>query len=228
MTSQPSNRVELAPNEWIWETSKDPSFHSKKYHAELMRYHKCLLENGKAGRIFVPLCGKTMDMIYLSEQGHEVIGLEFSEVGIKDFFAENNLTFSEEGIDGKPFVKYMAKERNITIYRGDLFDLSPDICGTFDAAWDRGSFVAINVPTRSRYAGLMSDLIKPSGKILMEITMYDGSKYSRPPHITTEHHLKENFKDFEVEVLKFEVINPPPSFYDGDDFKWGIALLTHL
>ena len=55
-------------------------------------------------KIFVPLCGKAVDMAWLAEQGYEVIGIEISRVALEAFFAEqaldyglvNHITTSEE------------------------------------------------------------------------------------------------------------------------------------
>lgn len=218
-------RTELSPEQWNWTEKEDPPFHAAAYNSLLVKYHDRLTPEQKTGRVFVPLCGKTLDMIFLSEQRYEVVGLEFSEIGIVDFFAENNLTYDKEELVDSPFVKYTAKERNITIYKGDLFDLSRDVCGDFDASWDRGSFVAVNVPTRKKYAQLMSSIIRPSGKILMEVWKYNPSKYAGPPHHTEEKDIVETFTDFKVKVLEF---NPTkPHFYSGDDIMLGAVLLSH-
>jgi thiopurine S-methyltransferase len=42
-----------------------------------------------ASRIYVPLCGKTVDLVWLRDQGHEVIGCEFVASAIQDFFREH-------------------------------------------------------------------------------------------------------------------------------------------
>ena len=42
-----------------------------------------------AARVFVPLCGKSLDLIWLAEQGFDVIGIELSPLAVQAFFSEN-------------------------------------------------------------------------------------------------------------------------------------------
>src|SRR3569623_953180 len=41
--------------------------------------------------IFIPLCGKSKDMLWLRAQGHAVIGVEVVARAVEAFFAENAL-----------------------------------------------------------------------------------------------------------------------------------------
>lgn len=229
MASKSVRRDEFSAAEWIWSEKTDPPYHRKNYTAKLVQYHDRLVQGKKNSRVFVPLCGKSLDLIYLSEQGHEVIGLEYSKIAVNDFFEENNLAYNKEQCEGSPFVKYAAKDKNITIYQGDLFDFSQEVCGSgsIDAVWDRGSFVAINVSSRDKYVELMSSLVKPSGRILMEIVKYHDPDYYGPPRIILEQDLKSYFKRFTVEVSEYELFDPQPSYYKRGDMQLAMALLTH-
>ena len=65
-----------------------------------LKAHWPSLESTAKGRnrVLVPLCGKTPDLLWLAEQGHEVVGIELSEIAIRQLFAEHDLTFRvEEG-----------------------------------------------------------------------------------------------------------------------------------
>lgn len=185
--------TQLKVEDWVWEKEKDPPFHSTNVNSVLIRHTGALFPDGKKGRVFVPLCGKSVDMLYLADLGHEVTGLEFSEIGVEAFFEENKLNFTKESLPEAAFVVYKATERNITIYRGDLFDFNVGICGKFDAIWDRGSYVAVNVDQRTAYTDLIFTLMRPDAKLLLETFSYDGSKYAGPPHRVTEDHMKETF-----------------------------------
>lgn len=37
-------------------------------------------------RIFVPLCGKSIDMVWLATQGYDVVGVELVETAVQEFF----------------------------------------------------------------------------------------------------------------------------------------------
>ena len=71
-------------------------------------------------RVLVPMCGKTVDMLWLEERGNEVVGVELSDIAVRAFFEENALRYT---IRQGPLPAYVADERDITIYCGDLFDL---------------------------------------------------------------------------------------------------------
>jgi thiopurine S-methyltransferase len=45
----------------------------------------------KKSKVFVPLCGKSSDMLWLLAQGYEVVGVELSPLAAQGFFAENQL-----------------------------------------------------------------------------------------------------------------------------------------
>ncbi|NNG13294.1 MAG: thiopurine S-methyltransferase, partial [Halobacteria archaeon] len=64
-------------------------FHQDEINPYLVRYWP-ELEIGMAGRVLVPLCGKTRDMIWLRDQGFSVVGIEVSPIAVEAFFAENN------------------------------------------------------------------------------------------------------------------------------------------
>ena len=40
----------------------------------------------------MPLCGKSLDLLWLAAQGHRVLGVEISPLAVDAFFAEQDLT----------------------------------------------------------------------------------------------------------------------------------------
>lgn len=56
---------------------RQTAFHQKAVNQLLARFWPSL-DLAKGSRVFVPLCGKSLDMIWLAQQGHEVIGVELS------------------------------------------------------------------------------------------------------------------------------------------------------
>ncbi len=53
----------------------------------LINYFKQL--NLPAGSlVFVPLCGKSIDMAWLAAQGYDVVGVELVETAVQAFFTE--------------------------------------------------------------------------------------------------------------------------------------------
>ncbi|KAF0024390.1 hypothetical protein F2P81_023192 [Scophthalmus maximus] len=114
----------------------------ERWHDDRIGFHQPdvhkLLENNiekvLAGRaevsFFFPLCGKAVDMKWLADMGHSVVGVEISEKAIKQFFEESNLTYSEEPVAAIPGAKvYKSSEKNITLYQCDLYNFSSSIHG---------------------------------------------------------------------------------------------------
>ncbi|GMR16769.1 MAG: thiopurine S-methyltransferase [Gammaproteobacteria bacterium] len=140
----------------------------------------------KAGaRVFVPLCGKTLDLIWLAEQGYEVVGIELSPLAVEAFFAENNLKAEQHQLDGLEY----WQSGNITLFCGDFFDLTAEILGQVDAAYDRASLIALPPAMRQEYAAKMTELTQSAPKLLVTLE-YDQSKMTGPPFSVSEEEVK--------------------------------------
>ncbi|XP_006794533.1 probable thiopurine S-methyltransferase [Neolamprologus brichardi] len=108
MLGQQADRV-MALGEWEerWQQNKI-SFHQPEVHKMLKKNIDKVL-NGRTGvRFFFPLCGKAVDMKWLADMGHSVVGVEISEKAIRQFFEENNMTYSEEPVPAIPGAKVYA------------------------------------------------------------------------------------------------------------------------
>lgn len=107
-------------------------------------------------RVLVPLCGKSLDLTWLASQGHEVVGVELSEMACRAYFNENNLapTEAQEG----PF--HVFRAGGITLLQGDFFALSPEILGPIDAIYDRAALIALPPELRKNYSILIQKLVR--------------------------------------------------------------------
>jgi len=194
---------DLHTSDWInsWNSGYIP-FHKSTPNADLVKHENLLLP--KASSVFLPLCGKSVDIKYLSDKGHKVVGLEVSEKGILEFFKDNELSYSRKTHSTLHFDVFQADGADITIYMGDMFEATSQLLGTFDAIWDRGSYVAINVDDRTKYRGIMATLLKPEGIWLLNCFEYDQSKYRGTPHSIKEVEIMQTFGDlFKVEKLSY-------------------------
>ncbi|KAF2345978.1 TPMT family [Trinorchestia longiramus] len=70
------------------------SWHVSEYHPCLIKYANELL-SGPDKRVFVPLCGKTLDLIWLYKAGHRVVGLEGVERVVVEYGEEHKLNFQQ-------------------------------------------------------------------------------------------------------------------------------------
>ena len=156
-------------------------FHQSKFNRYMTEFWPRLgLPAG--ARVLVPLCGKSLDMLWLLDQGYQVTGIELSRRAIEDFFAENGLrlTTAETPL-GRAY-----RHGGLELLCSDLFEAGPAILPTFDAVYDRASLPALPAAMRRDYATLMVDGLRPGAVILLQTPEYfqeemDGPPFSVPP-----------------------------------------------
>src|SRR5690606_29079731 len=112
-------------------------FHRHEVHPLLTQHIEAVAQ--PKATVFIPLCGKSLDMKWLVDSGYQVLGIELNESAIKAFFAEHKLqpSIHQEG----PFRVYRAP--GITLYQGDFFELTPAHLDGIDAWYDRAAMVAL-------------------------------------------------------------------------------------
>lgn len=162
---------------WLerWER-EEIGFHESEVNVYLMQFWSELhLEHGS--RVFVPLCGKSVDMKWLQEQGHTVLGIELSEVAARAFFKENGYTAKISG--GEKFKHYEAN--GIRILCGDFFDLSRDDMAKVMAVYDRAAMVALPPEMRVRYVSHLLSILPSAIQILLVTFDYPQSEMAGPP-----------------------------------------------
>jgi len=162
---------------WLefWENN-EITWHSDVVTQELEEYLGLLkLEPGD--KVFFPLCGKSLDMTYILNQGFSIIGVELSEIGIKQFFHENGLDFTISQVD--KFDLYSAK--NIEIYCGDFFSLTSKHLCNVKAVFDRKSLIALDRNLRQKYVKHLNDIISLGVRILLITLNYPQHQMSGPP-----------------------------------------------
>ena len=128
-----------AVNDWHerWRDGRI-GFHLPATHRALMKHKNSLLGEGVTSppelskRVFVPLCGKAVDMLWLASCGHRVYGVDLSGVAARDFFDEAGLPRTTTPADAmvaerwSAGVKRVHTSGNIAIVEGDLFSIRPD------------------------------------------------------------------------------------------------------
>ena len=58
----------------------------------LLVQHVMALKLQQGARVFLPLCGKTVDIAWLLAQGYQVVGAELSAIAINDLFQQLHIT----------------------------------------------------------------------------------------------------------------------------------------
>lgn len=162
-------------------------FHQKKPNPLLVK-HIDKLQLAKGSRIFLPLCGKTLDIAYLLETGYRVVGIELSEIAIQALFQELHLTPEITKIG--TLIHYQAL--NIDIYVGDFFDLSTKLLGDIDATYDRASLIALPFETRQQYSNHLTKITQTAQQLIICLE-YDQDIMSGPPFSITPTELKQHY-----------------------------------
>lgn len=119
-----------------------------------------------ASRIFVPLCGKSLDMVWLAQQGHEVIGVELSPLAVRAFFKENRLQPTRRPAGALT----LWQAGRISILCGDYFALTQTELGQIDAVYDRAALTAFPEDVRLRYVSHLKTILSVSGKVFILTT----------------------------------------------------------
>ena len=154
--------------------------------------------------VFVPLCGKSIDMLYLLEQGYRVIGVELSEIACQEFFTDNQLAYKTESKDG--FSLFSAD--NIQLYCGDFFAMPQTVLRSCQAVYDRASLIALPPAMRQCYVDFFKESLAPQTKMLLNTIDYDQAQMPGPPFAISADLVKLYYnKKATIERLHHEVIN---------------------
>lgn len=162
---------------WLerWE-KEEIGFHQNEINPYLLQNFR-ELDIARGGEVFVPLCGKSLDMLWLKEQGYPVLGVELSAIAVQSFFKENG--YSPDRITGDKFENYDAEE--IRILCGDFFDTGKDDLASVKAVYDRASLVALPPEMRERYARHLVGILPPGTQILLITFDYPQAEMPGPP-----------------------------------------------
>lgn len=164
-------------------------FHQQEINAHLQDYWG-QLSVPAGGLVFVPLCGKSRDLLWLRARGHAVLGVEISPIAVRDFFAENALTpqVTRQGV----FERYEAD--GLAILCGDFFDLTPELLQGVAGVYDRAALIALPPELRVRYAE-HSATILPAGVGTLLVTMgYPQAEMSGPPFSVGEDEVRRLYE----------------------------------
>ncbi|HAN29955.1 MAG TPA: thiopurine S-methyltransferase, partial [Myxococcales bacterium] len=133
------------------------------------------------GRVLVPLCGKSSDMIWLREQGHSVLGVELSAVACQAFFDDNNIAYERTSISGYERWRAVDDGPDLEIMNGDFFALKKEQVPKLSAVYDRASMIALPPALRLRHAQQLAMLLATGASGLLIHIWYPQEQKSGPP-----------------------------------------------
>lgn len=173
----------------FWQTRWDANqigFHEAKAHRFLVQFAGQLVPQATATktqpRVLVPLCGKSLDLIWLRDAGFDVTGVEFVRLAAESFFSEQSLTPSISQAGALERFESPA----LAIWVGDFFALASAEGALFDVAYDRAALVAIKQEDRPRYAATLLGALAPGGRVLLITFVYEQAEMSGPPFSVPE------------------------------------------
>jgi thiopurine S-methyltransferase len=151
-------------------------FHQSRATPLLEQYWDAI-EVPAGGRVFVPLCGKSLDLLWLAGRGHRVLGAELSQLAIDQFFAEHALT---------PIVQDAPYGRRhiagaIEIVCGDVFALDAGVLSDCAGVYDRAALIALPQQVRERYAHEVYSRLPAGCRGLLVTLEYPQHEKNGPP-----------------------------------------------
>ncbi len=173
-------------NKW---TRGEVGFHEGAPNALLMA-HVSRLNLTKGQRIFLPLCGKTVDIFWLLDAGYRVVGAELSKLAVDELFTTLNVEpeISQQG----DLLHYSAS--GIDVFVGDIFLLTQKQLGPVDAIYDRAAMVALPKIMRARYAAHLIEITQSAQQLLIAFD-YDQTQLNGPPFAVIESELKSLYAE---------------------------------
>ena len=181
-------------------------FHKSDVNPKLIKYFSNIaLPAGS--RVLVPLCGKSVDMLWLACAGYDVVGIELVESAVKAFFAEQNITPTITELtstaDRSTLKRYQGQlaGQTITLWAADIFALSITDISDIDAVYDRAALIALPANMRADYSRHIVKLSNNAPQLLITLN-YDQSKKDGPPFSITQQQLHQYYSaDYKIVKL---------------------------
>lgn len=188
----------MQPDFWHnrWQ-SNQIGFHLSEANPLLVK-HFPALNLPQGARVFLPLCGKSLDIHWLLAQGVCVVGAELSKIAVEALFADLNLTPALTKIGD--LTRYSAK--NIDIFNGDFFALNAQILGKVDAVYDRAALVALPENMRKNYTVHLMSITTKAQQVLVSFD-YDQSQIDGPPFSVNAAEIAAHYaKNYQLNLLE--------------------------
>ncbi|RTZ38877.1 thiopurine S-methyltransferase [Candidimonas sp. SYP-B2681] len=161
-------------------------------------------------RVLVPLCGKSLDMMWLAEQGHQVLGIELAQLAIDQFFAENGL---EPETHESPLGRHHIAG-NIEIICGDIFALDVATLNSCVGVYDRAALIALPPTMRQRYVEHVYAQLPVQYRGLLLTLDYHQDQMEGPPFSVGDAEVQSLFsRHSEARILdRRDILDKEPKF----------------
>lgn len=163
---------------WLhgWQEGRIP-FHRRQVQKDLIHFWP-LLEQHQPQNVLVPLCGKSLDMQWLVEQGMKVTGIDLSTIAIESFIQEHQLKIKHH------------KTRDVDLFQNsdynflvaDIFKMDASLIPPQDAMYDKAALIALPEKLRPAYVQCCLQWLKPGAVLLLKTIHYDQTLMEGPPY----------------------------------------------
>jgi thiopurine S-methyltransferase len=207
-----------------WKNNKI-GFHQDSVNVYLKKYVNIFKDNST---VFVPFCGKSIDMLYLRDIGKDVVGIELVSSALDSFVRENSLHANISKVDN--FIQYDILDNSncpsngtIKLLCGNFFDLKKQHLQNKNSLdiFDRASLVALNKQDRVRYVDGIKQLLEQDSRVLLVSLDYDDSIKQGPPYSVSDKEIKKLYGDVcEISLLDTIDLKATSSRYDSLSYMY--------
>jgi thiopurine S-methyltransferase len=198
----------VQPEFWLdrWRTAQI-GFHQAAADRHLKAYWP-LLKLPANSRVFVPLCGKSLDLMWLRTLGHAVLGVELSPVALQAFCMERGIPARRRVLGC--FDVFEAE--GFTLFCGDYFKLTPALLGSVSAVYDRAALISWAPAEREAYVKHLSFLTNPGTQTLLIAVEFPPDQMKGPPFPVTHSTIQDLYgHDHSIEELaRHEILELEP------------------
>ena len=200
----------MDPDFWLqrWREGRI-GFHNERV-LPLLQKHWPALDLPRGSRVFVPLAGKSLDMLWLAAQGHRVLGVELSQLAVSQFFEENGL--EPDVRESNYGTHHVAGD--IELILGDAFALDAAALADCTAFYDRAALIALPPALRARYVDELYARL-PAGCDGLIVTLeYPQHEKDGPPFSVDEAEVRERYAPrWHVDLLeRRDILGNEPRF----------------
>lgn len=162
--------------------------------------------------VFVPLAGKSLDMVWFASEGYRVLGVELSPLAIKQFISEHGVV--PEVRESKYGTHYLAGP--VEVIQGDVFALDATGLEDCSVVYDRAALIALPSELRKRYVDEVYSLLPQGCRGLLITLEYPQLEKQGPPFSVSEAEVRALFQaQWHVEVLeRRDILAQQPTFIE--------------
>lgn len=188
----------MEPNFWHERWAQNQiGFHQERVNPLLVDFWD-RVAGRSTGEVFVPLCGKSLDMVWLNQRGHTILGVELSPIAVKDFFRKQSLRAIRQTSDH--FLSY--ETGGVRLLCGNFFDLRADQLVDVRFVYDRAALIAMPPELQTAYVTHLLHLLPNRPPILLITLEYDPNEMAGPPFSIPEDRVVKLFEAaYDIELL---------------------------